>query len=1061
VIAGNVFSGNDGSGISVRVGFSSYIPARDNVIRNNTVRNNSHAGIKLTGAINATLRGNTISGHNPNLRIDGPYTRHFNHTITTTNTVAGKPVYYLVNESDIVLGTEADPGFVGVVSSHNVTVRDVTLDENTRYGALFVNTTGSTVDNISVTGNARGGLLFQNSSGVVLSDSNVSNNRGDGVVLRGASDMRIRNTTVSNNSDPPGFPYPDDHGFVWEREYEIEQYLDSAIEAEFGTVRNNTLRNNTASGHDEGGITVWNAEGTTLTGNNVSNSEVGITLGSSNRSRVVDNLLGNHDDGIVQRGARNDTIANNRLVDIDDGDAVSLLGSGSSVTNNTITILDAGDGIFVRSAGYDFAAEAHDIENNTVSGARDGVLIAGGAEKVRVIGNNVTDASDGIRVYGRNATIADNVFTRNSLGVFVRYPGGDSTLRNNTVVRNFEGISVESSGNLIVGNNVSDNDDYGIRVERYSSSAPARSNTLVNNTVRNNSDPGWTGDGNGILLRESRNTTLRGNVLARNPRNLRVSGTSLSHFNHTITRTNLVEGRPVFYLVNESDVRIDATDDPGYVGVVNSTNVTVGNVTLSDNHQGVLFANAVDSAIENVTATDNRRGIDLIEASTVTVRNTTLSNNSRGVRLTGTEHVRLVDSSVSGNGEGVVATDTYFDAPHNSTFVNNNLSDNEESGLDIGSGHTLVNNTASNNGRHGFRLEDNNTLIDNTASDGYRLEDNNTLIDNTASDGYNLGDENVVINGTAVENDGTGILAGNSNLVINTTAARNGGAGISFGDDNRVINGTFSNNSRYGITVEGDRNVLDNNTASENRQGGIELQDSRNNTLVNNTATNNSGAGIRVRGTDHVLTNNTATGNEWGYIGAEARDNKVWRLRIGSASTPTTVSFTMKTGTGYDPPEVRIRTDQTPPSDPSGYRNIGTHIEATADADVAWLNLSVHYADGDVSGVNESTLSMWRYNGTAWSDVSGFNTVDTSRNTVSANITTFSVVAPLGESETTCISDTVARDDNTISLSEIQDAINWWAENTPVPDTGGKTISLSKIQSLIDAWAEASTVSCS
>lgn len=61
----------------------------------------------------------------------------------------------------------------------------------------------------------------------------------------------------------------------------------------------------------------------------------------------------------------------------------------------------------------------------------------------------------------------------------------------------------------------------------------------------------------------------------------------------------------------------------------------------------------------------------------------------------------------------------------------------------------------------------------------------------------------------------------------------------------------------------------------------------------------------------------------------------------------------------------------------------------------------------------------------------------------------------------TCVANAVSGSDDEISLSEIQGAINWWAENTKVPDTGGETMSLSKMQSLINAWAEGTTVSCS
>jgi hypothetical protein len=59
-----------------------------------------------------------------------------------------------------------------------------------------------------------------------------------------------------------------------------------------------------------------------------------------------------------------------------------------------------------------------------------------------------------------------------------------------------------------------------------------------------------------------------------------------------------------------------------------------------------------------------------------------------------------------------------------------------------------------------------------------------------------------------------------------------------------------------------------------------------------------------------------------------------------------------------------------------------------------------------------------------------------------------------------CINRGVAGANGVISLPEIQTAINWWAEDTEVPNTGGQTISLPKIQSLINAWAEDQSVGC-
>jgi hypothetical protein len=48
--------------------------------------------------------------------------------------------------------------------------------------------------------------------------------------------------------------------------------------------------------------------------------------------------------------------------------------------------------------------------------------------------------------------------------------------------------------------------------------------------------------------------------------------------------------------------------------------------------------------------------------------------------------------------------------------------------------------------------------------------------------------------------------------------------------------------------------------------------------------------------------------------------------------------------------------------------------------------------------------------------------------------------------------------DDTISLTEIQQAINWWSTGAEVPNTGGETISLTEIQQLINVWSTGATV---
>jgi hypothetical protein len=60
-----------------------------------------------------------------------------------------------------------------------------------------------------------------------------------------------------------------------------------------------------------------------------------------------------------------------------------------------------------------------------------------------------------------------------------------------------------------------------------------------------------------------------------------------------------------------------------------------------------------------------------------------------------------------------------------------------------------------------------------------------------------------------------------------------------------------------------------------------------------------------------------------------------------------------------------------------------------------------------------------------------------------------------------CPEAAVSGSDDTISLAEIQAAIDWWADDTAIPGTDGRTIGLSELQELIDAWATNTPVSCS
>jgi hypothetical protein len=91
-----------------------------------------------------------------------------------------------------------------------------------------------------------------------------------------------------------------------------------------------------------------------------------------------------------------------------------------------------------------------------------------------------------------------------------------------------------------------------------------------------------------------------------------------------------------------------------------------------------------------------------------------------------------------------------------------------------------------------------------------------------------------------------------------------------------------------------------------------------------------------------------------------------------------------------------LKSVETPPADPGGKRNISKYVNVTEVTAESWIFMNVSYEDGDLSGVDENTLRMWQHNGTDWTEVPGTNGVNTAENYVYANITEFSVFAPLG-----------------------------------------------------------------
>jgi parallel beta-helix repeat protein len=199
-----------------------------------------------------------------------------------------------------------------------------------------------------------------------------------------------------------------------------------------------------------------------------------------------------------------------------------------------------------------------------------------------------------------------------------------------TLTRNvslFNHIRVERSNILI--------DGAGYTVVNEQWGEPGMSLDNINNvTVRNlnfrNSWGIWLGNTSdcilasnnftdshlGFLIGLSSNVTLVQNTMW-NTTFGEIDGDSISHFLHSIDTSNTVDGKPVYYLINQKNLTIDSSAFPeiGYLALVNSTNITVEGLTLADCRQTLLFAFTNNSEIIRNILKNNVFGISLFSSS--------------------------------------------------------------------------------------------------------------------------------------------------------------------------------------------------------------------------------------------------------------------------------------------------------------------------------------------------------------------------------------------------------------------------------------------------------------
>jgi len=390
-----------------------------------------------------------------------------------------------------------------------------------------------------------------------------------------------------------------------------------------------------------------------------------------------------------------------------------------------------------------------------------------------ILTGNITSNADGIVVERDNIIIDGAGYTLQGTEAYeskgINLSGRTNVTVQNTQIKNFDyGIKLSSSNyNIISGNNLTANNYSGIWL--FSSS----NNSISGNSIKNNEY--------GICLHICNNNHLSENIMDDNKYNLCVLHSSaLSGYLNSIDASNLANGKPIFYLVNQTNLVINHATHPqvGYLGLVNCANITVEGLTIADNGQGILLAFTNTSRIMNNTLTNNGDGISMYSSSNNTVSGNIMTRNyDDGFVLGCSSNNTFYGNSITYNGgEGGnlwlsygnifdmnnIENNTYgfyLSRSSNNIISGNNLTANNYSGIHLydSSGNSIFHNNFIDNTEQVYSSASTNVWDDGYPSGGNYWSDYNgtdlhwgTSQNKTGSDG--IGDTPYIIDGQNRDN---------------------------------------------------------------------------------------------------------------------------------------------------------------------------------------------------------------------------------------------------------------------------------------------------------------------
>jgi parallel beta-helix repeat protein len=456
--------------------------SKNNTISNNNISDNLGGILCTTYSKNNTISSNNILDNRYGISLiwwsntnyisnnyflnNGFSVLNSYHNHVENNTVNGKPLVYLEDESD---KTISDAGQVILMNCNNIKLENLNLSKTTygiqllktnnckiqdnncsnNYGCIYFDDAhNNTIIENKITSGLSFGLRLDDSNNNIIIDNNISNNFLYGIDLGGFNNTIIDNN-ISNNRD----------GIT----------IDSS---ENNTIMSNSINSNTGSG-----IRTWfYCDNNFIIDNNITHNWDGIRFRPSckNNTIIRNNILSNNYHGMQFDSSCDDNIITGNFIISNKGEGIDLYKSNQNIITDNNISNNKKSGIFInQDSRFNIIKE-----NNISSNSNHGIRIINSKYNTVTVNNIITNKWDGIYLYNsrNNSFISNNITSNNDFGICFD-TSSNNKIECNTILNSTYGLII---GHLSYNNTVTDNtfSENNIGIELF--------NTTNNNAIYHN-----------------------------------------------------------------------------------------------------------------------------------------------------------------------------------------------------------------------------------------------------------------------------------------------------------------------------------------------------------------------------------------------------------------------------------------------------------------------------------------------------------------------------------------------------------------------------------------------